>query len=76
MGFKVEVLDRQGNPKSKVSVKVIYTDGQDNGTTNGDGVFDTGGSGGKVTSVQVSGSTVYTSGGRSVGYDDTLSVTA
>lgn len=76
MGFKVEVLDKQGYPKKNVSVKVIYTDGQDNGSTDSNGIFDTGGSGGNVTSVQVSGSSVYSSGGRKVGYNDTLSVTA
>lgn len=77
MGMKIEVLDRSGRPKANVSVKVMYKGGgQDNGYTNGSGIFDTGGSGGRISEIQVSGSTVLTSGGRAAGYNDTVTVEA
>lgn len=74
MGFKVEVLGRDGQPKANVSVRVLYDpSGQDNGYTDGEGIFDTGGSGGKLRQIDVSGSKAKTTG-RTVGYDDTITV--
>ncbi|MDH5532801.1 MAG: hypothetical protein OEX81_00040 [Candidatus Pacebacteria bacterium] len=48
--------------------------GQDNGQTNGNGIFDTGGSGGRISEIYVSGSSAMTSGGRAAGYNDTVTV--
>jgi len=74
MGFSVEVLDKNGQPVVNVSVRVLYDpNGQDNGYTNGDGIFDTKGSGGKLRQIDVSGSKAKTTG-RTVGYNDTVTV--
>lgn len=73
MGFKVEVLDQSGYPRKGVSVKVIYEDGgQDNGSTDGDGIFDTKGSGGVLKSITAAGKTQNT--GRRVNYDTTVTI--
>lgn len=74
MGAKIEVLDSSGRPRANYSVSVEWTDGRSNGSTDGNGIYDTGTSG-TIKSVDVAGRTVYSSGGRRVNDRETVSVT-